>query len=642
MPYMHRRLAPSHRTLAIALFFMGSAGSAIAADTVVDIPAGSSQFFVSASPAAGDTYTLNNSGAVGINFAGIAWLSGAGAGTTTINNDGMLWGPVNFSGATGPVTLNVTSGAGVADKGWRGQGNTSVSFGSGADRVVVGEDGVVSFSGSTTIAFAGGDDALVNAGHIEVGSLAFTGLETFENSGAVMLTGLAGGLNAQGVDFVGSGASSIALRVALNEVTQACTGPAVTNCLSFAGGSTAGSTLIAVEDLDLYDSPALNTGITLVAGSSAAGDFSLDPASEHYVSQTSAGPVLQKGLIAYRLVYDDAGDRHMLVGVLADEAVQAATYTAAAQETWRATTGSWLTRQADLRAAPGGLESSAGLWARGGFSSSERDVAISSTQLGASYDYDAGYKQRVAHLVFGADLVTAAGQDSAFVLGGMIGIARSDVEYEASPTEAVYTGVAAGLYGSYLAGPLFVDAIASGSWMGLNAEVANMGVGEGVNITGDAKSLGLQVEAGWRADLGEGLYVEPLVAAAYVKTQFDDLDVPGGSGTIGFEDSSTSSRLGAGLRGGMDTQLMGMAASMSLTGRYWNESGGEGAAAILIANGATTTTVTDDFSGAFSEIAASLQLFSGGGGVSGFASAGGKFADGYQAAEISAGVRMAW
>ena len=44
-----------------------------------------------------------------------------------------------------------------------------------------------------------------------------------------------------------------------------------------------------------------------------------------------------------------------------------------AQDTWRASAGSWLTRQADLRATPGGLESASGLWGRIGGRVADRE-----------------------------------------------------------------------------------------------------------------------------------------------------------------------------------------------------------------------------------------------------------------------------
>ena len=106
-------------------------------------------------------------------------------------------------------------------------------------------------------------------------------------------------------------------------------------------------------------------------------------------------------------------------------------------------------------------------------------------------------------------------------------------------------------------------------------------------------------------------------------------------------DEATSLRASAGLRGTFASELMGVPASLSLTGRYWNESEGEGSATITTASGSSADLV-DEFVGDFSEVVASLNLYSGDGGVSGFVNLGGKFGDDYQAADGSIGVRVRW
>ena len=620
---------------------------------------------ITASPTVGNTDTINILGTLrpsaATNVTNVV-IQGSGAGAVIINNDGRIQGSFNFTTATGPITVNNTSGPDPVADAWHTGGTTT--FGSGADLIDNAETGVIATTGATIFNFAAGSDSFVNAGRLIVdragtatGTLTLSGLETFDNSGLILLgspfttsstTGLDSDgvandkLIAQGVAFTGSGESRIAMDAILSGVTQAdCTTLTAADCVDFTGGSTAGSTQLLILDAVFTGDAALNEGITLIVGSSAAGHFTLDPNSDRYV-QTSQGGAMQKGLVAYHLVYDADNQSHMLVGIPADEAFQGATFAASAQETWRATTGSWFDRQADLRATPSGLQSSNGLWARAGFGVGEREVDGTFDQGGTTYAYDVGHSQRTAHLVFGADILGAASQDSAWVVGVMAGIARSDVEYDATPTEVAYTGFTGGLYTSWIGGPLFIDAALNGNVLDLNAEVSNMNLDDNVNLTQTIKSVGGQLEAGWRIAAGEGVFIEPLAGLSYVRTRIKDIDVPGGGGTFDFEDSYTSSRVGAGLRVGMDSQLMGMTASWSLTGRYWNEFEGENAATILITNGATSTPLMDDFSGGFGEIAGSINLFSDDGAVSGFVNLGGKFADGYQSVDGAIGVRMRW
>lgn len=650
----HGRIAPSRLALLVAAGLI-AAPPALANEAIA---AGATRTTaVTASPAVGVTFTvdvdgtLRGSSATAINSIVV---QGSGAGPVVIRNDGRIQGRFNLPAATGDITVLNNTGADPMTQGWHTSGVTT--FGAGDDRIENGADGVIATSGSTTFNFGAGSNSFANAGRLIVdrqsgaGTLTLTGLGSFENSGVILLGSVfnAGGaagqesdgqtndrLVAQGVDFNGSAGSRIVMDVALGAATQAgCAAATVADCVDFTGGTTTGTTLLTLNNTG-FGGGVLNEGITLVAGSTEAGAFVLDPASNGY--RNTLGGAVQNGLAAYRLVYDADGQRHMLVGTLADEAFQPATFAALAQETWRATTGGLLERQADLRAAPGGLQSGNGLWGRVGGGVSERDVS-SSFQGGA---YDVGHKQKTAHLIAGADLLSASSQDSAWVVGAMLGFVRSEAEYDLTPTELISSGFTGGLYASYLAGPLFVDAVVNANRLDLRTDLPNLEFDTGVKLTQEVESLGAQVEAGWRVPLSEGLFVEPLAGVSYVETNIEDVDLPGGAGSFGFDDSYKSVRYGAGLRLGMDAQLMGLAAGYSLTGRYWNESEGESAVSVRMPDDAVFE-LADDFGGDFGELAAAVNLHSADGGLSGFVSLGGKFADDYSAVTGSAGVRLRW
>ncbi len=651
----HGRHTPSSLALLVAAGLL-AAPPALANETIA---AGATRTTaVTASPAAGVTFTvdvdgtLRGSSATAINSIVV---QGSGAGSVVIRNDGRIQGRFNLPNVSGGVTVLNNTGADPMTQGWHTSGVTT--FGAGADRIENGAEGVIATSGSTTFNFGAGNNSFANAGRLIVdrqsgaGTLTMTGLAEFENSGVILLGSVfnAGGatgtqsdgqtndrLIAQGVDFNGAEGSRIVMDVALGSVTQAgCSTPTAADCVDFTGGTTTGTTLLTLNNAG-FGGGVLNEGITLIAGSTEAGAFVLDPASDSY-RNTSLGGAVQNGLAAYRLVYDEDGQRHMLVGTLADEAFQPATFAALAQETWRATTGGLLERQADLRAAPGGLQSGNGLWGRVGGGVSERDVS-SSFQGGT---YDVGHKQKTAHLIAGADLLSASSQESAWVFGAMLGFVRSEAEYDLTPTELISSGFTGGLYASYLAGPLFVDAVVNANRLDLRTDLPNLAFDTGVKLTQEVESLGAQVEAGWRVPLAEGLFVEPLAGVSYVETNIEDVDLPGGAGSFGFDDSYKSVRYGAGLRLGMDSRLMGLAAGYSLTGRYWNESEGESAVAVRMPDDAVFA-LADDFSGDFGELAASVNLHSADGGLSGFVTLGGRFADDYRAATGSAGVRLRW
>src|SRR5690606_33733483 len=143
---------------------------------------------------------------------------------------------------------------------------------------------------------------------------------------------------------------------------------------------------------------------------------------------------------------------------------------------------------------PGGLQASRGVWGRIGGQSGERELATSYSTGGVSLDYDLTHKQRIAHFSFGADMIGGPG----WVAGATVGFVRSDVEFDATPTEAALTGFSGGLYASYVAGPLFIDGLFNTNILHVKADAPQMGLGNDVPMKFDLKSLGGQLEAGWR------------------------------------------------------------------------------------------------------------------------------------------------
>lgn len=688
MSRTQRRLTPSHIAL-IAAAALG-ATPAMAATTTISVPEGTTRSTtVTASPAAGDTVIVDVDGTLARpidfdvpNFHTVI-IQGSGAGTVNIIDDGRIQGPFNFASATGPVTVTINTGANAATEGWHVAATTT--FGSGADTINNTAGGTIAVHGTvqgdfeaperglTIFNFGAGADTFNNAGRLIVGRLAesafqvntrgtlqLTNLETFNNSGLIVMGSVFdqsdhdgdisdGQANdrilANGVVFTGSGDSRIVMDVFLDGLAKAdCSSQTIADCVDFTSGSTAGSTLLTIRN-GLVDAFALeagagrfNDGITLIVGSSAASHFSLDPNSDGYV-ETATGGALDIGLARYRLEYDSAGERHMLVSTLPSSAgIQAALAGGAGQEIWHATTGSWFTRQADLRDTPGGLTSANGFWARLSGGKSERDARLSAANGADAADYVLETEQRTAQLLFGADLLGAESDDSGWVVGLMLGAVRSDADYASNDIELIYTGFTGGVYATYIAGPLFVDAVLNGNILDVEADIPDSGMDDRDALNGQIKSVGGQVEAGWRIPLAEGLSVEPLAGVSYVRTRLDDIEA--GEGARYEFDNATSLRTNAGLRGAFETQLMGMAASFSLTGRYWNESEGENEARLVMDAGEAT--IIDELPGSYSEIDAGLNLFSSGGGVSGFVNLGGKFGDDYQAVDGAVGVRMRW
>jgi hypothetical protein len=680
-----RALTPSHIAL-IAAAALG-ATPAFAATTTISVAEGDTRSTtITASPAAPDTIIVDVDGTLArpIDFDTPNYhtviIQGSGAGTVNIINDGRIQGPFNFGSASGPVTVTNNTGDDAATEGWHVGATTT--FGSGADTINNTAAGTIAIHQTVQFGslipnvifnFGAGADTFNNAGRLIVGrissstyqintpsSLQLTNLETFNNSGLIVMgslfdeSGHDGDISdgqandrllANGVAFTGSGDSRIVMDVFLDGQAKAdCSTQTIADCVNFTGGSTAGSTLLTINNgiLDAFGQEIgggrFNDGITLIMGSSAAEHFSLAPDSDGYV-ETDAGAALDIGLVRYSLEYDAAGDRHMLVSALPSTAgSQVLIAAAAAQEIWHSTSAGWFSRQADLRDTPGGLESSNGFWGRLATGKSERDAHLTAVNGAATGDYLLKAQQRTSQLVFGGDMVSASGDDTALVIGLMLGAVRADADYDSNDIELIYTGFTGGVYGSYVAGPLFIDALLNANLLDVEDDIPNSGLGDSDRLNGQIKSTGAQIEAGWRIPLGSQLSLEPLASVAYVKTDVDDVEVDADA-HYEFE-KAKSLRASAGLRGTYASQLMGMPATFSLTGRYWHEAEDENSARLVMTSGEAT--IVDELPGSFAEVNGALNLFSSGGGVSGFVNLGGKFGDEYEAMDAAVGVRLRW
>lgn len=631
-------------------------------NAMVNLVSGGNVPILDLSPTAAGSVVLNNSANLGGTSTTVSLQGGSGAGSVTIINNARMRGNFDFSGATGSVTIINNSDRPLGNPsngGWVFGGTNA--FGSGADRVINSQGATLRAGPGGSIDFGAGDDELINNGRfmvgegfIPTGAVTLSNLERFENNGLIIMgvvygnnfdQGLTSNLQpgtrliAHGVNFVAGENSRIALDAALADVAQPnCSAAPAADCLDFTGGTTSGTTLLTLSDArPAISSAAFNEGMVLIEGASAAEHFVLDPNSRGYVANTTTGPAIQKGLVTYRFTYDETAQQHKLTGVLADEGAQGATFMASAQEIWRTTTDTWFDRQAALRAKPtqGGSES--GLWSTVNMSTGERDF-VAANAIGANtYDYNLKQDQQITHLAFGGDFIN----DGGLSFGGMAGYVYSTIDYDATKLQSEIGGFQAGLYGSYLAGPLSIDALVNYNLATQTLDAKNLGLGPDTQIRTDLTSIGGRVDAGYRLSFGETFYLQPLAGIAYVTTTIDDLELPSNGGS--FEFDGTSLRAGVGLRMGLALPTGGLKTSLDLTGRWWNEMEGQNDTVVTIPNGNTEVPLTDEFDGGFSEVAAGVNLASAGSaGFSGFVTVKSKFASDYSTLGASAGFRYQW
>src|SRR5690606_32225653 len=170
---------------------------------------------------------------------------------------------------------------------------------------------------------------------------------------------------------------------------------------------------------------------------------------------------------------------------------------------------------------------------------------------------------------------------------------------------------------------------------GLTLDYDTPGLGSKTNTF--LNSVGLRLDAGTRMPLTEVIYVEPLASFAFARTGFEEISLFGGE--VKPEDSKTA-RGALGVRVGGDYSGSAVNASYYVTGRAWDEIEGKSAGSVV--NPGAPLAFMDDASGAFGEAEAGLSLFNDANTLSGFASTGVKWKDGYSAIDLSLGLRMAW
>jgi hypothetical protein len=632
---------------------VGNATINVGAASVVRAPGtGAGNVAVQVETQSGSTTTINNTGTIRSMNATVAGaaadlaIQGA-VGNVVINNTGRIDGRLNFADLTGTnrAQINVT-GAG----NWHTTGVTTLSGGN--DAIV--NSGLISTLGTTTIDF-GADtglaprDVFTNSGRLVAGEtsgaalLTLSGLETFNNSGTIFFGSLDGGLTSDGqtndrivmtgTNFVGSGASVLAMDVNLGVTGQAsCAAAVVADCLSLPGGTVSGVTGIRINNTNGGPGGLNTAGITLVeAGSITAGSLVIDPSSANYVTRGGAGAV-DNGFFFYRLV-PQGTTRVALVSAPDAEAFEFVQLGGAASDVWHLTTGTWHDRQADLRDGFAGEGDRAGVWLKIFGAQTERDEEASFDSLGTIFTFDTSFEQNTAGLVGGIDLIGGASDNGGWLGGVSVGYVDSDVTFNETNTLYSLSGLTGGVYGSFVSGGWYVDGNISGNWLDVDYSTPNSTPGVTFTEAGSIDSLGAQVETGWRFPLGSTAWVEPMGSVSWVSTSFDDVTVPGGSVEI---DDVDSLRASLGVRVGMTTQFSGFKLQPSLYAKAWNEF--EGDASTTFNNTGAAFGVEDDFSGSFADVGGQLNVFSEGG-LTAFVNGGYKWNSDFNTTKVTIGFR---
>lgn len=609
-------------------------------------------------------------------------------------------GPQDYSAAAVSAEVNLELGG-----AWNANGTSQ--FSAGDDALNISSGGIfytemnanpASVESPVILQFSDGDDSVNNSGLFAAGTystnragdepadeiqglegeLRFEGLENFNNSGTILigsryqfssgLDEITGSdnwfddiLSMRGTTFTGSGDSRIVVNANLNSGGQSScdsNDPSLrlangdlpgADCVDLRGGATAGSTLVTVTDVLVGFRGAYSPdGIVIVdvnGGTSAAGHFTIAPDSDNY--STEFGGVIDKGFFFFPLVYDEDNQQHKLYGLPGQGAQQMPLLAHAAQDLWRTSTISLFERQLDVRnRLRQGDDLGGGVWFRASTGSAERDVTQSVSAASTTFEFDSGYDQDSSAISLGVDLLAGQDGNRAWTIGTMIGYVNASLNFNQSPNDVNMEGTAFGVYGSYLAGDVFVDAAVTGNWLTVDADIPSLDLfPEGTIVSTDAQSLGAQVEAGWRWKTG-WIGVEPLVSLSYVRTSFDTIEVPA-SDPIAFGaeveyDDPVSFRGGLGVRLSIEDVVPNFAPTdLILTTRVVEEFDGDSAVSIVNL-GPIDAPVASTFDGTFAQVTGGVTVSNTSGSASGYFNVDGTFESNYESVGIEAGFRYQW
>ncbi len=380
----------------------------------------------------------------------------------------------------------------------------------------------------------------------------------------------------------------------------------------------------------------------------------------YYISEYSDGyfesggvGMIQDGLLAWYLANDEGDERFEYRSMGGPLATQLPGLITQAQNVWYETndvvadhiradrfSGSGLssTANADLvdiipeaPVADTTNYNSKGVWAKVQGSWTDRDTGVVSNVGNFSSSYD----QDIYSVLGGFDM--ELGQNNPLRIGVFGGYINSSSDYDFFSTTSDAEGGTVGAYVDYTKNNFYVDATFKADFLSsdFSTNVTGMSADTG---SADVTNYGVRANAGYRFNGSHGFF-EPIVSAAYVRSDIDDFALGGITASFSNGDSF---RAGAGARVGTSTAMpSGMRGEFSLLGKVWNEF--ENANQVTLVDGVgNTQTFTDGINGVFGEVEGVVSLYNASMNGSAFVSGGAEFNSDFTTYNARAGFRWSW
>ena len=612
------------------------------------------------------TITITNSGsgliaAYGPPYHAI-WAHATGsASSVSITNSGKIQGNVQLSSG---VDTFVNSGT------WVMQGNSSFGSGTG-DLLNNTSTGLIKMLDSYPPSSSNGGAVYGSTRHwgdAYIAGAHYSGVGTYYQNGPVLLGGhhhndLFHTVFLNGLDnFTNAGTISLKDGYANQQVVvsgnfigagghlyvDAFLGkPGSRADLLTVGGTVSGTTHVVVNDTNPGIGAYNPVGIPVVivgTGDSPVNAFDL-----------AQGPII-KGLFAYDLYLNQNKNVWVLASTPGPTANELPRVITAVQDVWHQSAGVWLDRTADLRAylgapqpacdprmytkapclAPAPSSIGPGVWARAFGDWSHNGGTADETLYGKTHSYDVSYHQDIYGVQAGFDFAAQRTGYENLVFGFMAGALELKVNF-ASGTSVKLSGGNVGAYATLINRGLFADALLMANFLNVNYNHSVLLSDAGAS----AVSLGGHFDMGYRFNLKDGWFAEPLATIDAVWTHFNNFDLPNAG--VGIDLNTTNIDLRGRLGGRVGKSFIdnGYRWEPSVTAGVWHSFSGENAATLT--SGMYTLDVIDaNAHSTYGEVGAALNVIDLATRWSAFVKGDYRFANDYYGGSVKGGVRFQW
>lgn len=382
--------------------------------------------------------------------------------------------------------------------------------------------------------------------------------------------------------------------------------------------------------------------------------FFIDPNSDNYI-EVDGVAAIQDGLYAW---YEDesggVGDDYdyYLESTFAPQAVQLPSLITAAQNIWHDTAGQVADHvygnhfplagnggggadlpvgelPVDAAAAPG-----AALWAKVTGSWTDRNTeVVQEIPPAVPVTIDTSFVQDTFSVLAGADFQPMGGGDDGLRAGVFGGYVSSNLTFDSYGASADFSGGIVGAYAAYTMGGFYADAEVKADLLQVTYAAP---ISPGFEVTGASTSIGILANTGYRMDVGDSAFFEPIASLSFVSTELEGFDAGGAS--VEFSNGN-SLQGGIGARAGVTLGTPGdTTTEVAVLGKIWNEF--EDANVVTVTDGlGKSASFTDGISGVFGELSGSATVYSADKSFSAFGSAGVKFNDSFTTVDAKVGVR---